>query len=136
MSKDFFVVGGEYADTTFHKIGEGKTEESYGPFHEKEALDVWRSLTGRTVDNALIRYFVKQDKTQDLIKAWYVVGGEYTDTYFETLAPGAELQVYGPFARQDAMDRWRDLTGKTIDSAVTRFEIIEDEALEGFKSRF
>ncbi len=136
MSKIFYVVGGEYADTGFQRIAPGKPEERYGPFSEKEALDVWRSLTGRTVDNAMVRYFVKHDETQSAAKTWFVAGGEYTDTYFETLAPKATLQVYGPFSRQEAMDYWRTMTGKTIDSAVTRFEIIEEDALEGFKARF
>jgi hypothetical protein len=136
MNKAFYVVGGEFADTTFQNIGPGKTEERYGPFNEKEALDVWRSLTGRTVDNALIRYFVKQDETQVAAKTWYVVGGEYSDTHFQTLSPNAKLQVYGPFARQEAMDYWRNMTGKTIDSAVTRFEIVVEDDLETFKARF
>jgi Domain of unknown function (DUF4170) len=53
--KLFFVLGGEYADTTFTRMQPGQEEERYGPFSEKEAYDHWRSLTGKTVDNALIR---------------------------------------------------------------------------------
>ena len=133
MGKVFYVVGGEYEDTTFQKIATGQTEQRFGPFTEKEALDTWRGLTGKTVDNALVRYFVRQ-VASDAPQQWLVVGGEYTDTTFQKLVAGVSLDVYGPFERQQAMDKWREMTGKTIDSAVTRFEIIEQAGLDAFKA--
>ena len=133
MGKVFYVVGGEFLDTTFQQLAPGHEQVNLGPFTEKEALDTWRGLTGKTVDNALIRYFVKQDTT-NITRQWFVVGGEYADTGFKHLAKGASLQVEGPFERNQAMDKWRELTGKTIDSAVTRFEIVEQGELEAFKA--
>ena len=133
MSKKYYVIGGEYADTSFHHIAPGHTEERLGPFPEKEALDVWRGLTGKSVDNALVRYFVRQADDGDHDQ-WLVVGGEYADTTFEALAEGVSLDVHGPFKRQQAMDKWRELTGKTIDSAVTRYELIEAKELELFRA--
>ena len=50
------LESGEYADTDFEVIAEGKKLESYGPFARQEALNTWRALTGKTVDNAMIRY--------------------------------------------------------------------------------
>ena len=133
MAKVFYVVGGEYVDTTFQQLAPGQAEVKLGPFKEREALDVWRGLTGRSVDNALIRYFVKHD-VELVTGSWLVVGGEYADTTFKKLAAGAKLQVFGPFERNTAMDKWRDMTGKTIDSAVTRFEIIAQDELDAFKA--
>ena len=133
MAKAFYVVGGEYVDTTFQQLAPGQTEVKLGPFAEREALDVWRSMTSKSVDNALIRYFVRQ-VANVVSDHWLVVGGEYADTGFNKLAKGAVLDVQGPFNRNQAMDKWRELTGKTIDSAVTRYEIIEQDELENFKA--
>ncbi|WP_142850480.1 DUF4170 domain-containing protein [Telmatospirillum sp. J64-1] len=128
MSKHFYVVGGEYADTGFTKIAEGKTEEVFGPFTEQEAHDFWRSITGKTVDNAMIRYVVKRD--EDAGKNYYVVGGEYADTTFTKPAPGVQLEKYGPFSRKEAMDFWRSITGKTVDNAMARYDIATEEQIQ------
>lgn len=119
----YFVIGGEYADTSFTTIADGKTEERFGPFSEKEAHDTWRALTGRTVDNALIRYRVRpaEDRSGDI---WYVAGGEYSSTDFKRIAEGARLEVYGPYPRPEALAVWRAITGKTVDSAMTRYSIV------------
>ena len=131
MAKVFYVVGGEYVDTTFQQLAPGQTETNLGPFTEKEALDAWRNLTSKSVDNAHVRYFVRHDSDHSSGN-WLVVGGEYADTGFKKLAKGAVLSVLGPFQRDQAMDKWREMTGKTIDSAVTRFEIIGQGELEAF----
>src|SRR5208283_2286926 len=85
MAKQFYVIGGEYADTSFKTIAAGKTEERHGPLSEKEAYDLWRALTGKTVDNALVRYRVKpaEENAED---QWFVVGGEYSGTDFSQIA--------------------------------------------------
>lgn len=121
-SANHFVVGGEYADTSFTQIASGKTLERHGPFGEKEAYDFWRSITGRTVDNALVRYTI-ETSSAPAGDAWYVVGGEYADTSFTAIAEGKPMEVYGPFDQKTALERWRALTGKTVDSAMTRYTV-------------
>ena len=133
MAKQYYVIGGEYADTNFSKIAAGKAEERYGPFLEKEAYDTWRALTGRTVDNALIRYRVKPaDDAPDA--EWYVVGGEYSSTAFDSIVQGGKLEVYGPFARPEALAVWRAITGKTVDNAMCRYDIVTAEEAEKLKA--
>jgi hypothetical protein len=122
MSKKYFVVGGEYADTSFTTIAPGHEEERFGPFDEREAHVCWRALTGKTVDNAMVRYFIRADETAP-VGDWYVVGGEYSSTAFETIASGKSLESYGPFSRQEAMAKWREVTGKTVDNAMVRYDL-------------
>ncbi|TAN51024.1 MAG: DUF4170 domain-containing protein [Rhodospirillales bacterium] len=120
--KTHYVVGGEYADTGFTAIAPGKVLESHGPFGEKEAYDYWRMITGRTVDNALVRYTI-QDETDAELAVWYVVGGEFADASFARMAEGRPLEIYGPFARKEAMERWRAITGRTVDNALARYTV-------------
>jgi hypothetical protein len=128
MARIYYVVGGEYADTSFTTIAPGHAEERFGPFEEHEAHECWRAITGKTVDNAMVRYFIRADETQPA-EQWYVVGGEYADTSFRDIASGRSLQTFGPFARKEAMDKWRELTGKTVDCAMTRFDLCSAEEL-------
>lgn len=128
MAKKYYVVGGEYADTSFTQIAPDHREERFGPFDEHEAHVCWRALTGKTVDNAMIRYFIRSESEAE--QAWFVVGGEYADTAFETIAPGRALETYGPFGRKEAMDKWRELTGRTVDSAMTRYDLCTAEELK------
>lgn len=129
MSKSYYVVGGEYADTSFTQIAPGTTEDRFGPFEEHEAHECWRAITGKTVDNAMVRYFIRSG--EDMAgETWYVVGGEYADTSFQTIAAGRELQIHGPFGRQDALVKWRELTGRTVDCALTRFDLCTAEELK------
>ena len=131
MHASFFVTGGEYTDTTFTTLAPGQSEQRFGPFSEREAIDCWRSLTGKSVDNALVRYFIESGT--NLSKGeWFVLGGEYSDTSFHHLAEGAKLQVHGPYGRDEALARWRELTGRTVDSATTRFDLRESADLENF----
>lgn len=128
----FYVVGGEYADTGFAEIAHGQDEERFGPYTESEARMVWRALTGKTVDNALVRYRIRPEA--DLIPGeWYVVGGEYANTDFCKLAAGHKLENYGPYPRPEARAVWRALTGKTVDNAMVRYNIVTAEALEALK---
>ncbi len=125
MAKQYFVVGGEYADTQFTQIVAGQQEERFGPFDEQEAHVCWRALTGKTVDNAMVRYFIRceGDACED---QWYVVGGEYASTSFDTIAAGKEMEVYGPLPRAQALTKWRELTGKTVDNAMVRYDLCSD----------
>ncbi|MGE5546413.1 MAG: DUF4170 domain-containing protein [Solirubrobacterales bacterium] len=128
MAKKYYVVGGEYADTSFTQIASGHAEERFGPFDEREAHVCWRALTGKTVDNAMIRYFIRSDESEP--DGWFVIGGEYADTRFEAIAAGKALESYGPFDRKTAMDKWRELTGRTVDSALTRYDLCTAEELK------
>jgi hypothetical protein len=130
--RNYYVIGGEYADSNFDSIAPGVTEERHGPFSEKEAHDVWRSLTGKTVDNALIRYRIKPGEVVS-DSVWFVVGGEYANVDFAKIAPGQRLETYGPFGRAEALAVWRSITAKTVDSALTRYDIVTGEELEVIK---
>ena len=118
----FFVIGGEYSDTSFTEPAPGTTLERHGPYDETEARTVWRGLTGKTVDNAMVRYFLKgADEVNG--KIYLVVGGEYADSAFSQLAKGASLEVFGPFEKWEALGFWRGVTGKTVDNAMVRYDI-------------
>jgi hypothetical protein len=127
-NRNYYVVGGEYADISFSTIAAGCKEERYGPFSEKEAHDTWRALTGKTVDNALVRYRIRPEAELD-DQSWFVVGGEYADTEFQKVAPGQRLEDYGPFSRNEALAVWRSITAKTVDSALTRYDIVTADEL-------
>ncbi len=126
MSKTYYVVGGEYADTAFSCIAEGHKEDRFGPFDERDAHVCWRALTGKTVDNAMVRYFIRRDDDAQADE-WFVVGGEYASTDFDVIAEGRKAEVHGPFRRQDAMVKWRELTGKTVDNAMVRYDLCTRE---------
>jgi hypothetical protein len=128
----YYVVGGEYADTSFSRIIEGKDEEVYGPFTEREAHDFWRSITGKTVDNAMVRYRIRPDEALPG-QSYYVIGGEYADTSFTQIVAGKQMEIHGPFTRQEARDFWRSITGKTVDSAMTRYDIAPDEDVRNLR---
>ena len=128
----FYVVGGEYADTSFAKIASGQEEQRFGPYGEREARDIWRALTGQTVDNALVRYRIRPE-AEITGAAWYVAGGEYADTDFSHIAPGQKLESYGPFPRPEALAVWRALTGKTVDNCMVRYDIVTSDALEALR---
>lgn len=54
---EYWVVGGEYADTSFTRLREGAPREVYGPFASyDEARKEWLARTMRLIDNALVRY--------------------------------------------------------------------------------
>jgi hypothetical protein len=130
MPKTYYVVGGEYADTTFSVIAPGHKEERFGPFGEREARECWRALTGKSVDNAMVRYFLRSESEESAGEGWYVVGGEYSDTDFKTIAAGKSLETYGPFDRQAALVKWREVTGKTVDNAMVRYDLCSAAELE------
>ncbi len=123
--QQYYVVGGEYADTNFTVPAPGTELERHGPFSEREAKICWRELTGKTVDNAMVRYFLKASE-QSNSKIYWVVGGEYGDSSFTSLAPGKELEVFGPFEKWEALGFWRGMTSKSVDEALVRYDIREN----------
>jgi hypothetical protein len=123
---NYYVVGGEYADTAFLIPASGTELESYGPFNEADAKVRWRELTAKTVDNAMVRYFLKSE--DDLIeRKYWVIGGEYADVSFTRIQVGKELEVYGPFEEwEGALGFWRGLTSKSADDPQVRYDIREN----------
>lgn len=120
--QSYYVVGGEYADTSFESlVGEAELEV-HGPFSEEEATEFWRGITAKTVDNAMVRYVLKAEE-EVLGKIYWVVGGEYADTSFTAAAVGKELESYGPFEKWEALGFWRGITSKTVDDALVRYDI-------------
>ncbi|MGB0695954.1 MAG: DUF4170 domain-containing protein [Rhodospirillaceae bacterium] len=128
QKRTYWVVGGEYADTSFKTLANGAAEERFGPFTEDGAKECWRALTGKTVDNAMVRYFVQDEGGGE--EQFYVVGGEYSDTDFKTIAQGRKLENYGPFSEQEARMFWRGITSQTVDSALHRYSILSAEDVE------
>ena len=60
---EFWVIGGEYADAAFDKLRSGGKLESYGPFEDYEAAHrEWKGRTLQTIDNALIRYRIVEER--------------------------------------------------------------------------
>lgn len=59
--KIYWVVGGEYKDTSFTTLLEGAELETYGPFEKWEALGFWRGITSQHVDNAMVRYDIREN---------------------------------------------------------------------------
>jgi hypothetical protein len=59
---------------------------------------------------------------------YWVVGGDYTDTSFAALAPGAREERIGPFASyHEAHDAWSARARASIDYATVRYRIIAEE---------
>jgi len=132
--KQFFVVGGEYADTSFTRLVGGDIPERHGPFaSEHQAHEVWRSLTGRSVDEAMVRYVIETEALPGSDE-FFVVGGEYADTSFTRMAEGRELESYGPFKHGQAMDFWRGITSQTVDSATHRYDIVSASEMDKVKA--
>ncbi len=126
MAQRYYVIGGEYADSSFTSPAAGAQLETHGPFaSERDAKVCWRDLTGKTVDNAMVRYFLKEaDETAG--KNYWVVGGEYADSSFTKLAAGKQLEVYGPYERAEAMGFWRAMAARSVDDAMMRYDIRKD----------
>lgn len=58
MKEGYYVIGGEYSDTTFTTVLKG-TEEKHGPFDTyEEAVRKWRERTGWTIDNCMMKFNV------------------------------------------------------------------------------
>lgn len=121
MAKTYWVVGGEYVDTDFIMIAGGGEPERYGPYTDyEEAKHEWARLSWEHIDDAHVRYTID---TEDA-RAYWVVGGEYIDTHFETLASGKEEERYGPFqSYKEAQALWQQMSWKHIDDAHVRYRI-------------
>jgi hypothetical protein len=59
----FWVVGGEYTDTSFRDLVPGKREERLGPFATyHEAYQAWFGRARATIDDATVRYRIVEDE--------------------------------------------------------------------------
>jgi hypothetical protein len=127
--KQFWVVGGEYTDTTFKRIVGGGEEERHGPFETYEAAEAeWSRLAWKTVDSAHARYRIVEAEArgaEGLLKYW-VVGGRYSDTSFKTIARGRREEWFGPFDSYDqAESEWSRLAWQTVDDCHARYRIVK-----------
>jgi len=67
---------------------------------------------------------------------YWVTGGEFSDTRFETLAPGATEERLGPYRTyREAHEAWRTRARATIDDACVRYRIVDAEGREVRRNR-
>lgn len=60
---EYWVVGGEYADTRFAKLAPGRALERYGPFASyQDARAEWQKRAWATVDDCQVRYTIVEDQ--------------------------------------------------------------------------
>ena len=121
MPETYWVVGGEYTDTSFTKIAGNGAEERVGPFTSyAEARRPWAGRSRAQVDHALGRYRIDRRGASQ----YWVIGGEYTDTSFRTIAQGGNENRIGPFASYDeAKRKWAALSMAAVDNALVRSRI-------------
>ncbi|GIL00008.1 MAG: hypothetical protein BroJett029_42160 [Alphaproteobacteria bacterium] len=119
----YWVVGGEYADTSFTRIAGGGAEDRIGPFRSyDEAKAAWQERAWQTVDSAHHRYRIEEENGGTETHYW-VVGGIYKDTRFAEPAEGGE-QWYGPFdSYDDAKAEWQRRAWSSVDDALSRYRI-------------
>lgn len=121
MAEKYWVVGGEYTDTSFTVLADGVEPTRLGPFHDYgEAQDVWRAKAMETIDDAYARFEIEMEDAE----AFWVVGGVYTDTSFTETVDGAPEERHGPFeTHAQAEAEWRAMAMATIDDAYARYRI-------------
>lgn len=121
MSEQYWVVGGEYTDTTFSEIAGDEQEQRHGPFEDYAAArQRWASLSWAGVNDAHTRYRIEK---AGAAKFW-VVGGRYADTRFTETVNGSEEERLGPFeSYDDALVAWRGRAWATVDDAHARYRI-------------
>lgn len=136
--KRYWVVGGEYTDTSFTRFAPGKAEIRVGPFATyEEALKAWSGRAWATVDDAHSRYSILSEEAgRTTGTRYWVIGGEYADSTFTVPAAGKTLERLGPFAtQQEAQKAWAGRAWATVDDAMCRYRIeIEQTAADDGKA--
>lgn len=129
MSSQFWVIGGEYADSAFKQLVDGADEERFGPFKAyREAYDLWQSRAWATVDNCAKRFRIVEEHLADPPKRYWVLGGEYVDTGFRDLMPGTLEERLGPFDSYDtAHQAWQTRAWATVDNCNRRYRIVAEQ---------
>ncbi len=117
----YWVIGGEYEDTSFERIAGGRAKERHGPFATREdAMAFWRTKAMATIDNACVRFHLEKVGGE----AFWVVGGRYKDTRFVETRDGAPEERIGPFRSFDeAKAAWRAKAMETVDDALARYRV-------------
>jgi len=128
--KRYWVVGGEYTDTTFREIAGGGAETRFGPFaSENEAEAEWARHSWPAVDNCNVRFRIVEEAGEPVHLKYWVVGGEYTDTSFHEIVGGGGETWSGPFDRlKDAEAQWSRLSWAHVDNCNARYRIVEAAA--------
>ena len=58
---EFWVIGGNYTDTNFHKLADGGSEQRFGPFTSYEqAQREWKARSMAAIDDAYSRYRIEK----------------------------------------------------------------------------
>lgn len=116
----YWVVGGEYTDTSFRELARGE-EQRFGPFDNYElAKKEWANRTWAAVDDAHARFRIIEEDG----RAYWVVGGVYTDTSFTVMANGGTEERHGPFDEyEQAKKAWQEKAWSTVDDCNARFRI-------------
>jgi hypothetical protein len=125
--KRYWVVGGEYTDTTFREIAGGGAEQRHGPFATPEEAEAeWARQSWTYVDSCNVRFRILEEAGEKRHLAYWVVGGEYTDTRFHELANGGAETWSGPFkSLKDAEAEWSRLSWAHVDNCNARYRIVE-----------
>lgn len=117
----YWVLGGEYTDTSFTAIVGGEAEQKFGPFESYDkAKAIWAGLSMANVDNAHVRFRIEHEGAGE----FWVVGGKYTSTDFTSTVSGAAEERFGPFANyDDALVAWREKAWSSADDGLIRYRI-------------
>ena len=60
--------------------------------------------------------------------AYWVVGGEFTDTRFVDMAKGRELEHHGPYRTyREAYEVWSERAWQTVDNCHCRFRVLKGD---------
>tara|TARA_R110000824_G_C15051390_1_gene661473 strand:- start:171 stop:623 length:453 start_codon:yes stop_codon:yes gene_type:complete len=115
----YWVIGGTYQDTGFDKpIGEETKVGPFGSFEDAEKQ--WSKMAWQSVDDANSRYRIERSDE------YWVVGGEYETTEFETPV-GGEEERHGPYKTfEDAEKAWSKLAWQHVDNCNCRYRVVED----------
>lgn len=117
----YWVIGGEYTDTSFTHIKGGDAERRIGPFGDYEtAKSTWAKLAWQHVDDAHVRYRILHEEATE----FWVVGGVYKSTDFSETADGSPEAKIGPFGSYEAAKAvWQQKAWESVDDAHSRWRI-------------
>ena len=117
----YWVIGGEYTDTSFTHIKGGDAEQRIGPFKDYDtAKSIWAKLAWEHVDDAHVRYRILHEEATE----FWVVGGAYKSTDFSETADGSPETRIGPFeSYEQAKSAWQQKAWESVDDAHSRWRI-------------